>query len=511
MRNALLSKLKEALSSVLPVTLIVLLAALSPFVRFSVGELVAFCVSSLFMILGIALFNLGADQAMTPMGEQIGAGLTRSRRLSVLLSVCFVMGILITVAEPDLSVLAGQVSAVMNGTLLVVIVGVGVGAFLVAGVMKIVTRNDLSPILLFFYMLLFSVSALLIERGKGSFLPMAFDSGGVTTGPVTVPFIMALGVGMAQTIGGRKAEENSFGLIALCSVGPVLAVLMLSLSARGELVYELPDYSFASDVLLSLEEIFVSSVTSVLSALFLIVAFFLILNALLLKLPGRKLQQIYLGIVYAFDGLIIFLTAVEFGFMPAGYKLGTQLASGNSGVLIAFAFIIGAVVVLAEPAVHVLNTQVETITRGEVTKKQMMIALSTGVGVSIGLSVIRVIFGFSLLYYLIPGYAVSLGLSLFVPKLYTAIAFDSGGVASGPLTSSFILPLMIGACVTLQGTDRVLDFAFGVVAMVAMTPLITIQALSFRAVMASKMRASAAMKRILSADDKQIIYFDWEG
>ena len=492
----------------LPITFIVLAVSFTPLVTLTQKETVVFCISALFLILGIALFNLGADLAMTPMGEHVGEGLTKSKRLGILFTVCFIMGLLITIAEPDLSVLAGQVSAVMNGTLLIVFVGIGVGIFLLVAVIKIVMKKDLAPFLLFFYMMLFAFAALLLERGRGDFLPLAFDSGGVTTGPITVPFIMALGVGIALTVGGRNASENSFGLIALCSVGPVIAILALSLTAEGDLAFALPDYSIDANLGDGFVDTVIMTVEEVGRSLVLIMISFGVLQLTILKLPKKKLLQILVGIAYTFAGLVIFLTSVAVGFMPIGFKLGQELAaSGNIG-LIAFAFVIGMVVVLAEPAVHVLNKQVEDITGGSVTKKEMMIALSLGVGVSIGLSILRIIFGFSLLYYLIPGYLVSLGLSFFVPKLYTAIAFDSGGVASGPLTSSFILPLAIGACAALRGADEVLYSAFGIVAMVAMTPLITIQSLGFKAVISERMRKRIAMARILSADDAQIIYFE---
>ena len=471
-------------------------------------ELAVFGAAALLLILGISLFNLGADMAMTPMGQYIGEGLTKSKKLGVLLSVAFLMGLLITIAEPDLSVLASQVSAVMNGTLLIVTVGVGVGLFLLLAVLKIVFHLDLSGILLFFYMLLFCLAALLIQSGKGSFLPLSFDSGGVTTGPITVPFIMALGVGIALTVGGRNASENSFGLIALGSVGPIAAVLLLSLMAQGDLSFTVPDYSMETVLAGGMDHLMGHTMLEVGKSLLLVVVFFFVLQAIILRLPLTKIIQILFGIFYTFVGLVLFLAAVAMAFMPIGYKIGIQLAAYNPVLMIVFAFIIGMVVVLAEPAVHVLNIQVEEITGGEVSKRQMMIALSVGVGVSIGLSVLRVYFGFSLLYYLIPGYLLSLGLSFFVPKLYTAIAFDSGGVASGPLTSSFILPLVIGACVTLQGEPAVLDFAFGVVAMVAMTPLITIQTLGFKSVVSVRARDNAAMRRILSAADDQIIYFE---
>lgn len=508
MRKALLKKLWESLISVLPVAVIVAVLSFTPLVELTELELLVFLVSACFLVLGIGLFNLGADLAMTPMGEHTGEGLAKSHRVGVLLSAAFVMGLFITVAEPDLSVLAGQVSAVMDGTLLIFTVGAGVGVFLLIAVLKILFKKDLSSLLLFFYLLLFALAAVLLEAGKGDFLPMAFDSGGVTTGPITVPFIMALGVGIAMSIGGRDARENSFGLIALCSVGPVLAVLLLSVFSTGDLSYALPDYSLESHLGAALGATLLETMGDVAKSLGLIAAVFLILQFTVLRLPGRKLLQILVGAVYTFVGLVIFLTAVTVGFMPVGFRLGQQLAASSEQTLVILGFVIGMVVVLAEPAVHVLNLQVEDITAGEVTKTQMMVALCLGVGLSIALSLLRIILGFSLLYYLIPGYILSLGLSFFVPKLYTAIAFDSGGVASGPLTSSFILPLAIGACTTLRGTEGVLSMAFGVVSMVAMTPLITIQALGFRSVLSSRMRKARAMRRILSADDEQIIYFE---
>ena len=505
--TVLFKKIKEALVSVLPVAAIVCLLNLTPLVHFTGSEIGVFLVSAVFLILGIGLFSMGADMAMTPMGEYTGAGLTKSKKLLLLISVCFLMGLLITVAEPDLTVLANQVRDVLNGTLLIVCVGVGVGIFLVLSVLKMVFHKPLSSMLLYFYMILFALAALVVAVGNGDFLPMAFDSGGVTTGPITVPFIMALGVGIAASIGGKDVGENSFGLIAMCSVGPILAVMLLGATVDGEIAYQVPDYAIENGLGLALVEKILHTLKEVGIALGLIVCFFVILQITVLKLPGKKLGQIAVGIAYTFFGLVIFLTAVSVGFMPIGYKLGCELASLHPAILVVSGLILGMVVVLAEPAVHVLNKQVEDITNGSVSKRSMMIALSLGVGVSLALSMIRVIFDFSILYYVIPGYLLSLGLSFFVPGIYTAIAFDSGGVASGPLTSGFILPLAIGACCMLQGEGKVMADGFGIVAMVAMTPLITIQLLGFRAVVHKKVRDRIAMKRILSADDEQIIRF----
>ena len=506
--RSLLDKLKESLTSVLPVSLLVLILSLTLWVDITTKELFVFEAAALMLIVGISFFNLGADLAMTPMGQYVGEGLAKSKRLGILLTVGFLMGLLITIAEPDLAVLAGQVKAVMNSTTLIVAVGIGVGLFLMLGIFKILFHSDLTSILLFFYMVLFCLASILISRGNGSFLSMSFDSGGVTTGPITVPFIMALGVGLALSVGGRNAGENSFGLISLCSIGPVAAVLLLSMTAKGDMTFTVPDYSMENILDGGIDYLLLEQMVDVGKSLILIVIFFFVLQFAVLKLPKNKIIQILIGIVYAFIGLVLFLSAVTMAFMPIGFKIGIQLAAYSPVLLIVLAFVIGMVVVLAEPAVHVLNAQVADITAGQVSKKQMMLALSIGVGISIGLSVVRVYFGFSLLYYLVPGYLISLGLSFFVPRIYTAIAFDSGGVASGPLTSSFILPLVIGACCTLQGESAVLDFAFGVVAMVAMTPLITIQTLGFKSVVSLRMRNNAAMRRILAAADDQIIYFE---
>ena len=507
MFKVFLEKLKESLTSVLPVALLVLILNFTPLISLTTKEIIVFLASAVMLIIGMALFNLGADIAMTPMGDHIGAGLTRTKKIPLLIAVCFVMGVFITVAEPDLTVLASQVKDKINPTLLTVTVGVGVGLFLVISVVRMIKGTPLSHILIFFYMCLFAFGALLVI-GNEDFLPLAFDSGGVTTGPITVPFIMALGVGIAGTLGGKKAGENSFGLVALCSIGPMLAVMILGIFSQGDMNYTIADYSVAENFWGALLSAIASVSKEVGVALGLIVAFFIVLDLVFLKLPIKKLKIIGGGVIFTFVGLVIFLTAAQIGFMPVGYKIGCELASGESYVLIAVGFVLGALVVLAEPAVHVLTKQVDDITAGGITKRSMLIALCLGVGISIGLSMLRIVLGFNVLYYLVPGYLISIGLSFFVPGIYTAIAFDSGGVASGPLTSSFILPLAIGACYTLSGASRVLTDAFGIVAMVAMTPLITIQFLGFKAVIQKKIRKSIAMKRILSYDDEYIINFE---
>ena len=501
------AKILEALISALPITAIVYILSLMPWFQLTAVELIVFTIGAVFLVFGIGLFNLGADLAMTPMGSHVGSGLSRQKKLGLLLGVCFVLGLLITIAEPDLQVLANQVSAVMNGTVLVYAVGFGVGSFLVVAILKIVFRKSLSNILMLFYMLLFALSLMLAVNDNLNLLPMAFDSGGVTTGPITVPFIMALGVGISHVLGDRHSKENSFGMVALCSVGPVLAVLILCIFSGNDLVYEVPDYAVGSDVWGAFAHTALHTMKEVALALGLIVAFFMGCQLLFLKLPMKQLKKIAVGVVFTYIGLVVFLTGVNVGFMPIGYKLGYEMAKLHEIWLVLLGLLMGILVVLAEPAIHVLNQQVEEVTGGYVTKRSMIMGLCIGVGASIALSVVRIIYDFSLVYYIIPGYFISLALSLFVPPVYTAIAFDSGGVASGPMTSGFILPFAVGVCVNLQGPDAVLRDAFGVVALVAMTPLITIQLLGFKAIISNMLAERRAMKRILDADDQQIINF----
>ena len=505
--HELWEKIKEALVSALPITAIVYIMSLTPLFDFSKTELITFSVGAVLLVLGIGLFSLGADLAMTPMGSHVGSGLSRQRKLGLLLGVCFILGMLITIAEPDLQVLANQVSAVMNGTLLVYIVGIGVGAFLVVAILKIVFKKPLSNFLMLFYMSLFMLALMLVLGGNEASLPLAFDSGGVTTGPITVPFIMALGVGISSILGDRKSQENSFGLVALCSVGPIMAVLVLGLFSSSDLSYQVPDYTVSADIADAFLHSFGHTAREVAVALGMIVVFFLACQFIFLKLPLKRLKRIGVGVIFTYLGLVIFLTGVNVGFMPIGYKLGRALSGGSETLLIIFGLICGVLTVLAEPAIHVLNAQVEDVTGGSISKKSMMLGLCIGVGAAIGLSMVRIVFDFSLVYYIIPGYFISLALSLFVPPVYTAVAFDSGGVASGPMTSGFILPFAIGACVGIQGPDAVLRDAFGVVALVAMAPLITIQLLGFRALVSEMIAERKAMKRILDADDQQIINF----
>ena len=502
----LLSKLKESAMSVFPIMAIVIATSFTPIFNLSPKETIVFIISSLFLIVGMTLFSFGADTSMNLMGDLVGSATIETKNLLVIVVVGFLMGIFVTIAEPDLVVLASQVKAAIDESLFTLGVAVGVGLFLVIALLKTVFSRHLSTILLLFYMILFAVTSL-ISLDKEMFIPMAFDSGGVTTGPITVPFIMAFGVGIANTLGGRKRDQNSFGFVAICSIGSILLVMLMVIGMKGDIDYKLPDYSIENILEEGIFNIAMEHARSVVLAISMVFIFFLIINFFLIKLPLNRIIQIFVGLIITTVGLVLFLAAANIGLMPVGFSIGEQLVDNSKIVSVVICFIIGMTVVIAEPAIHVLNHQVEEITGGSVSSKSMLVALALGVGAAIALSMIRIIFDFSVLVYLIPGYIIALALSLFVPPLYTAIAFDSGGVASGPLSSTFILPLMLGACNQIYGESRILSLAFGVVGMIAMTPLITIQLLGFNAVIRKAIRDNISMHRIARSDDNQIIYF----
>ena len=441
------------------------------------------------ILVGMMFFTLGAEMSMTPMGERVGSCLTKSKNLAMIIFIAFLLGFIVTISEPDLQVLAGQVPAVPN-MILILSVAFGVGVFLVLALLRMLFSIPLPPLLVVFYLLAF-VLAIFVPK---DFLSIAFDSGGVTTGPMTVPFIMALGVGISAIRSDRHAADDSFGLVALCSVGPILAVMILGMIYNPQdAVYTAPaafevENSRQLWMLFSLEiPTYMKEISISLMPIFL---FFMVFQVLMLKLSKRKMIKILVGLAYTYVGLVLFLTGANVGFMPAGNYLGQVLAGqSHPEILIPIAMVIGYFIVKAEPAVYVLNKQVEEITDGAISAKAMGTGLSIGVAISLGLSIVRVLTGISILWFLIPGYAVALSISFFVPKLYTAIAFDSGGVASGPMTAAFLLPLAQGACLSVGG--NIITDAFGVVAMVAMTPLITIQVMGLASKIAEQRRKKA--------------------
>ena len=494
-------KLKEALVAVLPIVGIVLLLSFT-IAPVSPSVLLSFLLGAMLVIVGMMFFTLGAEMSMTPMGEKVGAKMTQTKNVWLIIVLAFVLGVIITISEPDLQVLAELVPSVPNMTLILA-VAVGVGLFLVVAILRMLLSVPLPHLLTGCYILVFLL-AFLVPSG---FRAIAFDSGGVTTGPMTVPFIMALGVGISAIRGDRHAADDSFGLVALCSVGPILAVLILGLifqpTEGSQSLSEVPQVDTSVELWNMFTEGLPHYFREIAVSLLPIVIFFGLFQVASLHLTGRTLGRIVIGLIYTYIGLVLFLTGANVGFMPAGSYLGGVMASASyRWLLVPIGALIGFFIVKAEPAVYVLNHQVEEITDGVISANAMGASLSIGVAVSVALATLRVLTGIPVLYFLVPGYAIAIGLSFVVPKIFTAIAFDSGGVASGPMTATFLLPLAQGACMAVGG-DLASD-AFGVVAMVAMTPLITIQILGL--VHKIKQRKPSAAEYALAAyEDDDII------
>lgn len=472
LNDQLRKKVKESFSSVAPVTAIVLLISIS-LVPMHVGTIALFLVGALLLIIGMGFFQFGAEMAMMPIGEGLGTELSKTKKISIVVVIGVIVGFLITIAEPDLQVLAQQAPAIPNQVLILTI-AVGVGLFLGTALVRIVFKIRLSTVLIVLYGILFALTPFV----PSEFLPVAFDSGGVTTGPMTVPFIMALGAGFVSLRNDKHSSDDSFGLVAIASVGPILTVLLLGIfyhpSSTGYTAAAIPVIATTQDVVRAFVVEFSGYAKELLVALLPIAGMFLIFQIVTRRFRSRQIAKAVIGFIYTFIGLLLFLVGVNVGFLPVGHLIGNHIgADAYRWVLVPIGMLVGFFIVKAEPAVQVLNHQVEEITQGAISGKIVENSLSIGVAFAVGIAMVRILTGIPILWVLIPGYIAAIALTFFVPKIFVGIAFDSGGVASGPMTSTFLLPFAIGACEGIGG--NVMTDAFGVVAMVAMTPLIAVQ------------------------------------
>lgn len=508
MSKILIDKIKESCISVIPITVIILiLNFVLPGARLGYS-LASFLIGAVLLITGMVFYSLGSEVALSPIGETIGNKVTSTKNIPLILLVGFIIGTMVTMAEPDLIVLGNQLGSIKM--ILIVAIALGVGLFLMLALGRVFARISLNLILIVFYLAIF-VLAIFVDK---KYIALAFDSGGVTTGAITVPFIMSLGVGVASVLGGKNRNENSFGVVAICSIGPVLLVLLLSLIFKPEIAVSSFGGSIEtfSQLISNFARTLFNCMKEVLIALLPISAFFLIVNGFFIRLPKQRVARILFGLLYTYIGLSIFLTGVSAGFMDMGFNLGERLVSiENNWLLVPIGMVIGAFIVLAEPAVHVLCEQVEKISDGTIKGRTLLIALSVSMMISVGLAMLRVLLNIPVYYILIPGYGIALLLTFFVPKNYTAIAFDSGGVASGPMATTFMLPLAIGAAATFSGgsTDAILSNAYGIVAFIALTPLITIQVLGL-VIKIKTNKKPRITKSVLRVFDNDIIELNTE-
>lgn len=470
-------KCRESVISVLPFFVIITILYLI-FLPFNIYSLLSIVVATLLMIIGMSLFSVGVDMSTMKMGGYVGSNLSKSRKLSLMAILSFVLGFMVTIAEPDLMVLAEQVPGISSKWVILITVSLGTGVFLLLATIRIIFRWSIRTILIISYML----ALFLCIFAPNNFLPLAFDTIGVTTGAVSVPFIMAFGLGICAVRSGKNNQEDGFGLVALASIGPVIAILLVSLFIKT-------DSSIVSETVSTISSAgewgvaVGGSILAYLKEVFLVIipifVFFVIYNFVFLKLPKAHLIRIAIGLVYCYIGLVLFLTGVSSGYLPMADILGLTIASGEiKWILIPIAVIIGFFLVFAEPAVHVLNKQVEDITEGVIRKKTMLIGMSIGVSIAMLLVVIRALVGFDFIYLIAPLTLIMVLLNFFTPNLFAGIAFDSGGAAAGSLTASFVLPFLLGVC---KATNHdIMLFGFGTIAIISILPTIVIQIMGIR-------------------------------
>lgn len=495
----LLIKLKESTISVAPIALTVLALGLA--VGGFTGALIPqFVIGAVMLIVGLSLFSMGADVSMIETGNLIGSEITKSKKLWLQIIICFALGFIVTIAEPDLMVLGEQLASMVDSYVLILAIAAGVGVFMVIAMLRIIFKIRLKTLLVIFYAVIFLMALFIPEE----YLPLSFDSAGVTTGPITVPFIMALGAGIAAARSDSDMDD-SFGVVALCALGPIIATMILGFfadkSALSEIRFE--NVEAAEGIIAPYISGFPRYMFEVSIALLPIIAFIFIFNFIKLKLSGKSLAKIGVGFINVYIGLVLFLTGANIGFAPAGKIIGASIVAGKySYALIPAGILMGFFTVIAEPAVYVLISQIEELSVGTIKKRNILVTLMIGAGIALGLSMVRILTGISIWWIIAPGYAAAIILTFFSSKVFTAIAFDSGCVATGPMTAAFILPFAIGASVAVGG--NVLKDAFGVVALATITPVVAIQIMGIISDKKTKKRLQA----VIPIPPEEVVDFD---
>lgn len=461
------NNLNESFKIILPIVIII--SILSLFVYFPTNLLISFLISSILLVLGIGLFTFGVDLSMIIIGERLGNKLVKSKKICIILLVSFIIGTVVTIAEPDLKVLADQVISIPN-SIMILTISVGVGVSLLISSLRSIYGWNLNLLLFIGYSIILNMLLFVPEN----FIPVAFDSGGITTGTISIPFIMTLGVGLACNRTDKKANENSFGLVALCSIGPIISVLLLGMFYDFSGVYNTSELIRTNISYIDYFSQLFENLKDVIISISPIIAIFIFFQVFTKDISKTEMRKIILGLIVMILGLILFFTAANVGFMDMGYYIGEYFTrSENKVLLVLLVIVLSYFISIAEPAVQILNDQVENITGGSISKKTMNISLAIGVCIAAALSVIRIFTNTSFIYYILPGQILSLILMFFTPKVFTAIAFDAGGATGGTLTAAFLLPITIGICVELN--SDILSNAFGLAALISLAPLITIQ------------------------------------
>lgn len=476
--NILKEKFLEVVRSVLPIVLLVLLIHFI-FVPLPGSSLAGFLLGALIIVIGLTIFLTGIDIAMEPIGSYMGKGIALSNKIIVLILAGLLLGFFISAAEPSLTVLGNQIATVTGGAVssafIVIVVSLGIAVMVVVGLLRIVYSLSIIPILTAAYALILLLSFFT----SNEFLSISFDASGATTGSVTVPFLLALSSGIATLRKSSKnAGEDRFGLVAIASTGAILSVMLVNIISPTEELSGSLDIVMGTEQGLFLDFLsqILSQLVEVLIAILPIVILFGLYQFISLKLSKRKIRRIWLGVLYTYIGLVLFLAGVNAGFMNVGSLIGYTLAEQESYVLLCgIGFAMGFLSILAEPAVSVLTRQIGQATSGAIKPFAVLMTLSVGVGLAILLSSMRLIFvGLELWHLLLPGYLLAISLSYIIPKRFVGMSFDAGGVASGPMTATFILAFIQGSAEAIPHASVLID-GFGMIALVALMPILSLQ------------------------------------
>lgn len=503
MLKNLWSNVKTSILSILPLTIVVLIFNFAGVGSIQDQDLILLVVATVLLIIGMTMFNVGVNSSLIAIGDLLGSSLTKIKKLVVIILIIFSIGFLVTAAEPSVALLAKQVPS--NDLLFIVFVSLGAGLFLVIGVLRIIFNRPINTLLMIGYLGVFS---LLVFVDKG-YIPMAFDSSGVTTGLLTVPFIMAIGRGIASSHSNKFNQNDSFGLVGLVCIGPIIFVLLMGIIAGAAPTVISTDTMPVTNLFLALMQEMGQTAFNIAIILIPILVFFYFYQLTLIKLTKKSIIKILVGSVWLFFGMLLFLSGANFGFVGPATNFGESLASvQNVPLLVAVAAIIGATSVVAEPSVHILGEQVEDLSDGVIKKATIVITLAIGVAISLTIATLRIKYQIPIAYFVIPGVMLALVLSLFTPPMYTAMAADSGGAVTGAVAASFISPMIGGLAFSLLGEGAFAEYGLGTIALMAMMPLISIQLLGLRVKIRANISRRLALRRIREADENQIIYFD---
>lgn len=459
MTDSIILNLKKVIKGILPIIIFVLI--LSIILKIDIGTIIRFLSSSLLVIMGLTLFTTGTDISLNEMGKNISNLLIKKKNIILILIVSLLLGTFITLLEPEFLTIGYEAGNIPTSILLIS-VSISIGIFLMLAMYRILKRINLRYYIIISYLLIFFV----LTISNFQVVPFAFDMGSVVVGAISAPFILAFGGNLASKM--KRKDSSEFGILSFCAIGPILMILILSLIYKPNIMYDsdpiLKKLDFLETLWTNFYQVFMS--------LSLLVIFYLVLTR---KTKKKKIEQrkIMIGLIMVLVGITLFLTGGDVGFFKLAYLLGSKLGNINKIIIILIGGIFGFLIAKIEPNVKVLVSYVDQVTNGGIKDKFLETCLCIGVSISFMLSLFRVLNGYSVMIFLIPTYFLAIFFAFFTPTNFLGLSFDAGGVVTGSMSSSFLLPLLIGVASII--TNNYLNEAFGVMALISVIPIIILE------------------------------------